>query len=29
MAMQNLGGKCVFSSEWDVQAQKNLPVELR
>lgn len=22
MAMQNLGGKCVFSSEWDVQAQK-------
>lgn len=22
MAMQNLGGKCVFSSEWDPQAQK-------
>ena len=22
MAMQNLGGKCVFSSEWDKQAQK-------
>lgn len=22
MAMQNLGGKCVFSSEWDEQAQK-------
>lgn len=22
LAMQNLGGKCVFSSEWDVQAQK-------
>ena len=22
MAMQNLGGKCVFSSEWDSQAQK-------
>lgn len=22
MAMQNLGGKCVFSSEWDVQAQR-------
>lgn len=22
MAMQNLGGKCVFSSEWDTQAQK-------
>lgn len=22
MAMQNLGGRCVFSSEWDVQAQK-------
>lgn len=22
MAMQNIGGKCVFSSEWDVQAQK-------
>lgn len=22
MAFQNLGGKCVFSSEWDVQAQK-------
>lgn len=22
MAMQNLGGKCVFSSEWDIQAQK-------
>ena len=22
MAMQNLGGKCVFSSEWDAQAQK-------
>lgn len=22
IAMQNLGGKCVFSSEWDVQAQK-------
>lgn len=22
MAMQNLGGKCVFSSEWDLQAQK-------
>lgn len=22
MALQNLGGKCVFSSEWDAQAQK-------
>ena len=22
MAMQNLGGKCMFSSEWDAQAQK-------
>lgn len=22
MAMQNIGGKCVFSSEWDLQAQK-------
>lgn len=22
MAMQNLGGQCVFSSEWDAQAQK-------
>lgn len=22
MAMQNLGGKCVYSSEWDTQAQK-------
>ena len=22
LAMQNLGGKCVFSSEWDTQAQK-------
>lgn len=22
MAMQNLGGRCVFSSEWDVQAQQ-------
>lgn len=22
MAMQNLGGRCVFSSEWDIQAQK-------
>jgi len=22
IAMQNLGGKCVYSSEWDVQAQK-------
>lgn len=22
LAMQNLGGKCVFSSEWDMQAQK-------
>lgn len=22
IAMQNLGGKCVFSSEWDAQAQK-------
>ena len=22
MAMQNLGGKCVFSSEWDIQAQR-------
>jgi DNA (cytosine-5)-methyltransferase 1 len=22
MAMQNLGGKCVFTSEWDVNAQK-------
>ena len=22
MAMQELGGECVFSSEWDVQAQK-------
>ncbi len=22
MAMQNLGGKCVFSSEWDAQAQR-------
>lgn len=22
MAMQNLGGKCVFSSEWDEQAQR-------
>ena len=22
MAMQNLGGKCIFSSEWDAQAQK-------
>lgn len=22
MAMQNLGGKCVFSSEWDTQAKK-------
>ncbi|KGN72045.1 DNA methyltransferase [Porphyromonas gulae] len=22
MAMQNLGGKCVFSSEWDAQARK-------
>ena len=22
MALQNLGGKCVFSSEWDLQAQK-------
>lgn len=22
IAMQNLGGKCVFSSEWDLQAQK-------
>ena len=22
MAMQNLGGKCIFSSEWDTQAQK-------
>lgn len=22
MAMQNLGGRCVFSSEWDTQAQK-------
>ncbi len=22
MAMQNIGGKCVFSSEWDPQAQK-------
>lgn len=22
MAMQNIGGKCVFSSEWDAQAQK-------
>ena len=24
MAMQNLGGKCVFSSEWDSQAQKHI-----
>lgn len=24
MAMQNLGGKCVFSSEWDTQAQKHI-----
>ncbi|MGL4518355.1 MAG: DNA cytosine methyltransferase [Phocaeicola sp.] len=23
MAMQNLGGKCVFSAEWDAQAQKS------
>ena len=23
IAMQNLGGKCVYSSEWDVQAQKS------
>ena len=23
IAMQNLGGKCVYSSEWDSQAQKN------
>ena len=22
IAMQNLGGKCIFSSEWDEQAQK-------
>ena len=22
IAMQNLGGKCVYSSEWDEQAQK-------
>lgn len=22
IAMQNLGGKCIFSSEWDTQAQK-------
>ena len=22
MAMQNLGGECVFSSEWDAQAQR-------
>lgn len=22
MAMQNLGGRCVFSSEWDEQAQR-------
>lgn len=22
MALQNLGGKCVFSSEWDAQAQR-------
>lgn len=22
MALQNLGGKCIFSSEWDAQAQK-------
>lgn len=22
IAMQNLGGKCVYSSEWDIQAQK-------
>ncbi len=22
MALQNIGGKCVFSSEWDMQAQK-------
>lgn len=22
MAMQNIGGRCVFSSEWDTQAQK-------
>ena len=22
MALQNLGGQCVFSSEWDIQAQK-------
>lgn len=24
MAMQNLGGKCVFSSEWDSQAKKRI-----
>lgn len=26
MAMQNLGGKCVFSSEWDAQAQKTYSI---
>ena len=26
MALQNLGGKCVFSSEWDKQAQKTYAV---
>ena len=26
MAMQNLGGKCVFSSEWDVNVQKTYEV---
>lgn len=24
IALQRLGGRCVFSSEWDVQAQKNV-----
>lgn len=29
MALQNLGGKCVFSSEWDAQGSKNLFCQLR
>jgi DNA (cytosine-5)-methyltransferase 1 len=24
LAMQNLGGKCIFTSEWDKEAQKNI-----
>lgn len=24
IAMQNVGGQCVFSSEWDAHAKKNI-----